>query len=31
MGGGALVGMEKGAEWNPSGIGVGSGPVSGLY
>ena len=31
VGVGALVGLEKGVEWNPSGIGVGSGSVSGLY
>ena len=31
VGVGGLVGLEKGVEWNPSGIGVGSGPVSGLY
>ena len=27
---GALVGMEKGAEWDPSGIGVGTSFVSGV-
>ena len=28
---GALVGMEKGVEWDSSGIGVGSGVVLGFY
>ena len=28
---GTLVGVEKGVEWDPSGIGVGSGSVFGFY
>ena len=27
----ALVGMEKGDEWDPPGIGVGAGAVLGVY